>query len=136
MIYIIFHCSPVIPCTKFDQSIFIAMHYLVYISINDFTVSSVIPLKTNCFEGMSNRLMGATLHITQVDTFFIMFFIILQWCQRLSARKLRIIHQQYIHMSLAEGSIELFNFLTIYSAIRYCMMFYYTITRPTLSLKF
>lgn len=65
LIYIIFHCfyhSAVISCIEFDQSIFIAMHYRLYVSINDLTVSSVISLKTNCFEGMSERLMGTTLH--------------------------------------------------------------------------
>lgn len=126
-----------IPCTKFDQSIFIAMHYLVYISINDFTVSSVIPLKTNCFEGMSNRLMGA--HYTSGDIFHYVFHYIAMMpaiiCQEVTDNT-STIYIRKKHMSLAEGSIELFNFLTIYSAIRYCMMFYYTITRPTLSLKF
>lgn len=101
-----FHCHA-LPC--------------VYISINDFTVSSVISLKTNCFEGMSERLMGTALHNGDV-------FIILQRGLWLSARKLRKIDQQYPwkHVSLSKGLIELFNFLAIYSAIRYCMIFNYS----------
>lgn len=88
LIYIIFHCfyhSAVISCIEFDQSIFIAMRYRVYISINDLTVSSVISLKTNCFEGMSERLMGTALHNGDVFHYIAARFVII--CQEVAENR-------------------------------------------------
>lgn len=88
LIYIIFHCfyhSAVISCIEFDQSIFIALRYRVYISINDLTVSSVISLKTNCFEGMSDGLMGTTLHKGDVFRYIAARFVII--CQEVAENR-------------------------------------------------
>lgn len=57
----------------------------VYISINDLTVSSVISLKTNCFEGMSNGLMGTTLHNGDVFHYIAARFVII--CQEVAENR-------------------------------------------------